>query len=196
MLAPEMDILYSVAPNDCIAPSAEMTASTTCPYCQVRVSKLQRHVRRAHPERVRLSSHETSVSESVQRSPSPPRPMLKCPLCRLPVCERNVRAHLAICLGADAARRRYARSCRNRALKSRKKRQRPDGKNGRRKQPGSAGHVVSPLHNVQDVDRNESVNQRIEHKLDLSRDYGYAYRENGRFGSHPAMDSYGEEDLP
>jgi hypothetical protein len=36
-------------------------------------------------------------------------------------------------------------------------------------------------------------NRAVERKLDATRDYYAAYRENGRFGSHSAHDDYGDE---
>ena len=102
--------------------------------------------------------------------------MIVCPRCRVPVCEVNLPRHL--------------RKVHNMAHDS-------HGSGKRTKMVGSNGaHAQVSRTTASSREDNEVFQQRLERRMDATRDMGYPAREQGRYGSHPAHDAFHDESQP
>ena len=181
--------------------------TVACPQCGVPVIKLSKHLRKAHsfpwPLAVSVSKHLRKAQAAPTQTPpvvvvkkklsphrrkahpapglvKPPKSKLNlkppqsesslvgCPQCGCPVKKSRLPSHLAR-VHRDLPKTSH-----------------------RRQQPASVS-VASPTSN--EFSRSNVI-ETNERQMDYTRPYAHAYREHGRFGSHPSHDDFGDESKP
>jgi hypothetical protein len=177
-----------------------------CPYCRLPgdFAFLQKHVWIAHPQAMGLQFPKVNA----QRQRKPASVFRKCPVCYAKV--RKLHRHLEGCHGSElspagvqgkAGGKRlgssmvlcpqcHAKVRMDRLIKHlRRVHPAPAPTESRTKSSLPARVADIPI----ETDPVQDDQTRIERRLDATRDYAHAYREYGRFGSHPSHDDFGDD---
>lgn len=195
----------------------EAKGMSVCPRCSVPVREvnLPRHMRKVHdgarilpsvratstgkivpvavfdPAALYLPEHPAALPEHpvvrrvrsfkarptrTKRAHSAAKGMSVCPKCSVPVREVNLPRHI-----------RKVHHTAYGTPGSGKKAKVPPGKSGRAQLFREASNSKK---------NNEVFQQRLERKMDATKNIGYPTREQGRYGSHPAHDAFDDESKP
>jgi hypothetical protein len=127
--------------------------------------------------------------------------MIGCPLCREPIPEIRALRHLESCVGAEQKKALWLATRETPPLRTARALAKRRPKKGslkrqfaKSKKRGGKGGPSSPpaLGHPPDA----SPQDRLERAHDATRDFAHSFRDNGRFGSHPSHDGYGDDDRP
>lgn len=155
-----------------------------CPFCKKAVIHLARHVTKVHdkspaapasrPQRITAASHDTH-SNPADSPVSRPRVARSHKTQPCPVCGASVRT--------DRLERHKARVHKQANFQKRIPKPSTNRPSGKSKSSPAIGPCVIE-------------SSPPERRLDAGRDYFAAYRDNGRYGSYPSHDDYGDESEP
>lgn len=169
---PAPDTMDRTYTENC-SPFVPMSDYELCPECGVKVRSLDFHVNRLH---TKLSVQPTGKPKQDRTSTKANEPgFLACPKCQTPVNASKLNTHMF------RVHKRYLTTYQIYLLTSgseqvSKTQKSPASSRGKtRKRPHS-----------------QSYNTELERQLDATRLYAHAYREGGRYGSHPSHDDYDE----
>lgn len=163
-------------------PAPDKYREIRCSECGLWVMSLDMaaHRSRYHPSAPKGKPSPSSSSvkgpgSETRTAQAKPSALTKCPDCGKEVQKRKLAVHRA--QHAKVIGRRQPSATKPRA----EAKQEPKRSRG--------GKLAQPVDRPFDPVKEHKEDRR----LDASRDYGHAYRERGRFGSHAAYDDYGEE---
>jgi hypothetical protein len=167
-----------------------------CPICNALVGKLPRHLRRVHqipPDPPSVTTPDPAATSKVTCPASPPVPLGNHPIC----LECNLR------FGSRGALEQHRRDKHGIGTKKRESAVPPaDRRKARRHRPEKSVRSRAPVMNGSpapktavrpDHLRDEIRQQKQERAMDATRDFAHNFREQGRYGSHPSHDDYGDE---
>lgn len=177
--------------------SANKPGWTVCSVCQVKVLSwhLQRHMKKVHPHNIDGLRHQQTAKRPANSSynqvmTKPACTQTKvletCPFCGISAIGSVIRHHIR-----QAHRTHRVRiPVQNKVQKQQVKAETVGKKNAKSSKNKASTIELAPRY------IEEEFKQSYSDSRDASKSYANSYRENGRFGSHPVHDDYGDESWP